>query len=80
MFLFLRNTKPRKTDRNRSSRYRAKLKAKNKARRGRIYCAGRALAAFAPPSWPSAHGRAPSGSRPFRVLSSGEIQGAPRSA
>ena len=38
MFLFLRNTKPRKTDRNRSSRYRAKLKAKNKARRNRIYC------------------------------------------
>jgi len=47
MFLFLRNTKPRKTDRNRSSRYRAKLKAKNKARRGRIYCAGRALGATA---------------------------------
>ena len=29
--------KPRKTDRARSKRYRAKLKAKDKARRGRVY-------------------------------------------
>lgn len=36
MFLFLRNSKPRKTDRNRSARYRAKLKTKNKGRRARI--------------------------------------------
>ena len=42
MFLFLKNTKSRKTGKNRSSRYRAKLKAKNKARRARVYCASRA--------------------------------------
>ncbi len=42
MFLFLKNAKSRKTDKNRSARYRAKLKAKNKGRRGRISCAHRA--------------------------------------
>lgn len=41
MFLML-SKKSRKTDRNRSSRYRAKLKAKNKARRARVYQAHRA--------------------------------------
>jgi hypothetical protein len=29
--------RPRKTDRNKTKRYRAKLKAKNQARRRRIY-------------------------------------------
>ncbi|HEU4411891.1 MAG TPA: hypothetical protein VFS43_42010 [Polyangiaceae bacterium] len=36
MFLML-SKKPRKTDRNRSARFRAKLKAKNKRRRARVY-------------------------------------------
>ena len=36
MFLML-SKGPRKTDRKRSSRFKAKLKAKNKSRRGRIY-------------------------------------------
>jgi hypothetical protein len=36
MFLML-SKKPRKTDRKRSSRYRAKLKAKNNHRRARVY-------------------------------------------
>lgn len=36
MFLML-SKGPRKSDRNRSKRYRAKLKAKNKARRARVY-------------------------------------------
>jgi hypothetical protein len=36
MFIML-SKKSRKTDRKRSSRYRAKLKAKDKARRGRVY-------------------------------------------
>jgi hypothetical protein len=34
--MFLNIKKPRKTDRNRSARYRAKVKAKNRIRRGRI--------------------------------------------
>ncbi len=42
MFLFLKSSKPRKTDRNRSARYRAKLKAKNRGRRARINNAHRA--------------------------------------
>ena len=33
--------KTRKTDRNKSKRYRAKLKAKNQNRRGRVYQAGK---------------------------------------
>jgi hypothetical protein len=33
--------KPRKTDRKRSKRYRAKLKAKDKGRRGRVYQTGK---------------------------------------
>ena len=37
MFIML-SKKPRKTDRNRSKRYRAKLKAKDRARRNRVYC------------------------------------------
>jgi hypothetical protein len=37
MFLML-SKKPRKTNRTKSNRYRAKLKAKNRARRNRIYC------------------------------------------
>lgn len=41
MFLML-SKKSRKNDRSRSNRYRAKLKAKNKARRGRVYQAHRA--------------------------------------
>jgi hypothetical protein len=36
MYIVL-SKKPRKTDRNRSKRYRAKLKAKDTARRGRVY-------------------------------------------
>ena len=36
MFLML-SKKPRKTDRSRSKRFRAKLKAKDKNRRGRVY-------------------------------------------
>jgi hypothetical protein len=48
MFLNL-SKKSRKTDRNRSSRYRAKLKAKNRGRRARINNAGRKLARRAPP-------------------------------
>jgi hypothetical protein len=36
MFLML-SKKPRKSDRNRSARFRAKLKAKNKRRRDRVY-------------------------------------------
>lgn len=42
MFLNL-SKKSRKTDRNRSSRYRAKLKAKNRGRRARINNEGRKL-------------------------------------
>ena len=41
MFIML-SKKPRKTDRNRSARYRAKRKAKNRARRGRVYQAHKA--------------------------------------
>ena len=40
MYLIL-SKKPRKTDRNRSKRYRAKLKAKDKGRRSRVYQAHR---------------------------------------
>jgi hypothetical protein len=40
MYIVL-SKKPRKTDRNRSSRYRAKLKAKDRGRRSRVYQAGR---------------------------------------
>ncbi|HEY2511482.1 MAG TPA: hypothetical protein VGI39_11525 [Polyangiaceae bacterium] len=36
MFLML-SKKPRKSDRSRSKRFRAKLKAKDKNRRGRVY-------------------------------------------
>jgi hypothetical protein len=36
MFLML-SSGPRKTNRTKSKRYRAKLKAKNRARRNRIY-------------------------------------------
>jgi hypothetical protein len=37
MFLML-SKGPRKSNRTKSKRYRAKLKAKNRARRSRIYC------------------------------------------
>jgi hypothetical protein len=37
MFLML-SKGPRKTNRTKTKRYRAKLKAKNRARRNRIYC------------------------------------------
>jgi hypothetical protein len=37
MFLML-NKGPRKTNRTKTKRYRAKMKAKNRARRARIYC------------------------------------------
>jgi hypothetical protein len=37
MFLML-SKGPRKSNRTRSKRYRAKLKAKNKRRRDRVYC------------------------------------------
>jgi hypothetical protein len=40
MFLML-NKGPRKTDRKRSSRFKAKLKAKNRSRRNRIYQRGK---------------------------------------
>ena len=40
MFLML-NKGPRKTNRSKTSRFKAKLKAKNKARRGRIYQVGK---------------------------------------
>jgi hypothetical protein len=40
MYLVL-SKKPRKTNRTKSSRYTAKLKAKDKARRGRVYQAGK---------------------------------------
>jgi hypothetical protein len=33
--------KPRKTNRGKTNRFRAKLKAKDKARRGRVYQAGK---------------------------------------
>jgi hypothetical protein len=36
MYIVL-SKKPRKTDRTKSKRYRAKLKAKDKGRRGRVY-------------------------------------------
>ena len=36
MYIVL-SKKPRKADRNRTKRYRAKLKAKDKARRARVY-------------------------------------------
>ncbi len=36
MFIML-SKKPRKTNRTKSKRYRSKLKAKNKARRARVY-------------------------------------------
>lgn len=37
MFLML-SKGPRKTDRKRSKRFRAQLKAKNRRRRARVYC------------------------------------------
>jgi hypothetical protein len=37
MYIVL-SKKPRKTNRSKSSRYRAKLKAKDKGRRDRVYC------------------------------------------
>lgn len=40
MYLIL-SKKPRKSDRNRSKRYRAKLKAKDRGRRSRVYQAHR---------------------------------------
>ena len=40
MFLML-SKNPRKTNRTKTKRFRAKLKAKDKARRGRVYQAGR---------------------------------------
>lgn len=40
MYLML-SKKPRKTDRNKSKRYRSKLKAKDRGRRARVYQAGR---------------------------------------
>lgn len=40
MYLAL-SKKPRKTNRTKSKRYRAKLKAKNNARRNRVYQGGR---------------------------------------
>ncbi len=40
MFIMI-SKKPRKTDRSRSKRYRAKLKAKDRARRGRVYQHGK---------------------------------------
>jgi hypothetical protein len=40
MYLIL-SKKPRKTDRSRSKRYRAKLKAKDRGRRARVYQAHR---------------------------------------
>ena len=43
MFLML-SKKPRKANRSRSNRFRAKLKAKNKSRRARVYQAHKALA------------------------------------
>ena len=46
MFLML-SKKPRKSDRSRSNRFRAKLKAKNARRRARVYQAHRALASEA---------------------------------
>ena len=36
MYIVL-SKKPRKANRNKSKRYRAKLKAKDRARRGRVY-------------------------------------------
>lgn len=44
MFLML-SKKPRKSNRSRSNRYRAGLKAKNKRRLGRVYQSHRSLAA-----------------------------------
>jgi hypothetical protein len=40
MFLML-SKKPRKSNRTKSKLYRSKLKAKDKARRGRVYQAGK---------------------------------------
>jgi hypothetical protein len=40
MFIML-SKKPRKTNRTKTKRFRAKLKAKNKARRGRVYQLGK---------------------------------------
>jgi hypothetical protein len=37
MFLML-SKKPRRSNRTKSKRYRAKLKAKNRGRRNRVYC------------------------------------------
>jgi hypothetical protein len=37
MYIVL-SKKPRKTNRSKSNRYRAKLKAKDKGRRDRVYC------------------------------------------
>lgn len=39
MFLML-SKKPRRTNRSKSNRYRAKLKAKNRGRRNRVYQRG----------------------------------------
>ncbi len=40
MYLIL-SKKPRKTDRTKTKRFRAKLKAKDRGRRARVYQAGR---------------------------------------
>jgi hypothetical protein len=40
MYIVL-SKKPRKTNRSKSNRYRAKLKAKDRARRNRVYQAGK---------------------------------------
>jgi hypothetical protein len=40
MYIVL-SKKPRKTNRNKSNRFRAKLKAKDRARRGRVYQVGK---------------------------------------
>jgi hypothetical protein len=40
MYIVL-SKKPRKVNRSKSNRYRAKLKAKDKARRGRVYQQGK---------------------------------------
>ncbi len=38
--MFLMSKKPRRTNRTKSKRYRAKLKAKNRGRRNRVYQRG----------------------------------------
>jgi hypothetical protein len=66
MFLMI-SKKPRKSVRNRSKRYRAKLKAKNKARQARVYQAHRALSS----ALVVTGGRLTWADRPFCFLSRG---------